>query len=123
MSTQAIVVTFEFKLEYDKQELNTKKKQAAASIINVTVLNIIAAENAVIKQSSNQMYNYFKFEQNSVDQKYQKSDLRKKDKKQSSLNSTMTKMMMFQQKQMKMNMQQHMFDSMNCFQRSQNLHE
>ena len=43
MSTQAIVVTFEFKLEYDKQELKTKKKQAAASIINVIVINITEA--------------------------------------------------------------------------------
>ena len=69
------------------------------------------------------MYNYLKFEQNSVNQKYQKSGLKEKDKKQSSLNSTMTEMMIFQQEQMKMNMQQHMFDSMNYFQKSQNLHE
>ena len=40
MPTQAIVVTFKFKLEYDKQEFKMKKKQAAAAIINPAEANL-----------------------------------------------------------------------------------
>src|SRR5947207_267641 len=70
------------------------------------------------------MYNYLKFEQDSVDQEYQKPGLKeKKNKKQSSMNSAMTEMLIFQQKQMKMTMQQQMFDLMNHFQQTQELHE
>src|SRR5438046_1673358 len=70
------------------------------------------------------MYNYLKFEQNSVGQEYQKPDHKeKKNRKQSSLYSAMTQMLTFQQKQMKMTMQQQMFDSMDWFQRTQELHE
>ena len=70
------------------------------------------------------MYNYLKFEQGSVGQKYQKPGLKeKKNKGQSSMNSAMTEMLTFQQKQMKMTMQQQMFDSMNWFQQTQELCE
>ena len=37
MSTQSIVVTFKFKIEYDKQEFKMKKKQAAAVIVNSVI--------------------------------------------------------------------------------------
>ena len=40
MSTQAIMMTFEFKLEYDKQEFKIKKKQAAAAVINSVEANL-----------------------------------------------------------------------------------
>src|SRR5947207_12872366 len=70
------------------------------------------------------MYNYLKFKQNSVGQEYQKPDLKeKKNREQSSMNSAMTEMLIFQQEQMKMIMQQQMFDSMDHFQRTQELHE
>ena len=78
-------------------------------------INAITAENAVIDQSSDQIYNYLKFEQNSVDQKYQKSDFKEKKNKKSSINLVMSEMLIFQQEQMKMIMQQQIFDSMNCF--------
>ena len=157
-------MTFEFKLEYDKQEFKIKKKQAAAAIINFAEANLpeqtisnsnsqlhasqlleqvnaclenveravefqqiimqwwkchnnechnqnnfcyvdswddkhysvdrvqheiwvnaVAADNAIMDQSSDQMYNYLKFEQSSVDQEYQKSDHKEKKNRKKSL--------------------------------------
>src|SRR6266480_6812976 len=43
MSTQAIMMTFKFKLEYDKQEFKIKKKQAATAVINSTIINSVKA--------------------------------------------------------------------------------
>ncbi len=37
MLTQAIVITFEFKLEYNKQEFRAKKKHAIIIIISAAV--------------------------------------------------------------------------------------
>ncbi len=198
MPTQAIVITFEFKLEYDKQEFKAKKKQATviaelnpAMSEQVTALNsrlraprlleqantrlgniekagdfqrtimqrwrchnsecrnqnnlcyvdpwdgkhyaiakiqheawanAIAAGDAVVDQPPDRMYNYLKFEQGAVGQEYRKPGL-KKNKESGSLDSTMAEMLSFQQEQMKMSMQQQMFDSMDRFQRAQELRE
>ena len=40
MSTQAIVIMFEFKIEYDKQKFKTKKKQAAVITAAVIITDI-----------------------------------------------------------------------------------
>ena len=100
------------------------KHYSIARVQHEAWANAVAAGNAVVEQPPDQMYNYLKFEQGSVGQKYQKSDLKeKKNKRQSSMNSAMTEMLIFQQEQMKMTMQQQMFDLMNHFQQTQELHE
>ena len=40
MSTQSIVVTFKFKIKYDKQKFKMKKKQAAAAVVNSAVNSV-----------------------------------------------------------------------------------
>jgi len=214
MPTQAIVVTFEFKIEYDKQEFKAKKRQAAAAaMINpmeanpsgqivpnlsgqtvpnpnpnpnsnsrlrapqlleqanarlenlekavefqrmiqqrwrchnngcrnqnnlcyvdswdgkhyaVSKLqheawaNALANGDAVMDQPPDRMYNYLKFEQGSVGQEYRKPGLKEK---KDSMDSAMSEMLTFQREQMKMTMQQQMFDSMDRFQRTQELRE
>ena len=82
------------------------------------------SEDVIIDQLPDQMYNYFKFEQSSVDQEYWKSDLKeKKNKKQNLMNSAMTNLFNFQQEQIKMIMQQNMFNLMKHFQQTQELCE
>src|SRR5438034_2105262 len=50
MSTQVIVITFEFKIKYDKQKFKTKKKQAA--VISVIVTDITADLSEISEQST-----------------------------------------------------------------------
>ena len=54
MSTQAIVIMFEFKIEYDKQEFKTKKKQAAVTVTaaTATVTDITAGLLKISEQST-----------------------------------------------------------------------
>ncbi len=92
------------------------KHYTVAKIQHEAWANALTAGDAVIDQPPDQMYNYLKFEQGSVGQEYQKPGLKeKKNKKQSSMNLAMTEMLSFQQEQMKMTMQQQIFDLMDCF--------
>ena len=54
MSTQVIVITFEFKIKYDKQKFKTKKKQAAVIIATVifTVTDVTADLSEISEQST-----------------------------------------------------------------------
>jgi len=52
MSTQAIVIIFEFKIEYNKQKFKIKKKQAAIITVAVTVTDITADLSEISEQST-----------------------------------------------------------------------
>ena len=51
MPTQTIIVTFEFKLEYDKQKFKAKKNHAATAVTAVTAVTAGLPEaNSIISE-------------------------------------------------------------------------
>ncbi len=56
MSTQAIIMIFKFKLEYDKQKFKIKKKQAITAIINSVINSAEANLSELIILNLNSQY-------------------------------------------------------------------